>query len=132
MEFKSLGLRTDLIFHRFSAEVEKRDDYVVIRTPSRPDYLWGNCLIMSAAPDGGALQRWVAAFEREIAPRAQTGFMTFAWDDPSGAVGEIAPFLDFGFKLFTHAILTAAEVTRPVVYNAAFSVRPLESERDWD
>lgn len=50
MVFKSLGLRTDMIFHRFSAQVDDRGDYVVIRTPSRPDYLWGNCLIMRAAP----------------------------------------------------------------------------------
>ncbi len=58
--------------------------------------------------------------------------MTFAWDDPAAAAGEITPFLEFGFAQSISTILTASVVIRPAVYNAGLTVRPLESAHDWN
>lgn len=132
MDFKSLGLRTDLIFHRFGAQVSDRGDYVAIRTASRPDYLWGNCILIRRFGAADSADHWIRIFEREIGSRKETGFMTFAWDDPTGSAEHITPFLDLGFKLSTSTIFTATAVRRPSAYNDDFVVRPLESDADWE
>lgn len=132
MDLKSLALRTDLIFHRLGADIINRGDYIVIRTPTRPYYLWGNYVIMPTPPVTHSFAEWVTTFEREIGPRDKMGFMAITWDDPKGAVGEAGPFLDFGFKLSTSTIFTAQSVKKPVAYNAALQVRPLETDDDWN
>jgi hypothetical protein len=51
MNLKSLGYRTDLIFASFDGEITDRGDYLAIRSPTNPDFYWGNFLLFS---------RWVA------------------------------------------------------------------------
>lgn len=132
MDFKSLGLRTDLIFHRLSAQVRDRGEYVVVRTISQPDYLWGNCILIRSYGAARSLDQWIEIFEREIGPRNETRFMAFAWDDPSGAPENVAPFLDFGFRLLRSSIFTASSVQKPQFYNSDFIVRRLVSDHDWE
>lgn len=132
MDFKSLGLKTDLIFHRFGAQIYDRSDYVVVRTLSRPDYLWGNCILIRNSTATKAVDHWIKVFDREIGPHETIGFMAFAWDDPTGAPRDIDPFLNFGFKSSTSTIFTASSVRRPHTYNAAFQVRRLDGDEDWN
>lgn len=132
MKFKSVGLTTNLIFHRPFAQIADRGDYVAIRTPARPDYFWGNYLVFREAPRPGCLEAWLAAFEREIGPRSRTGFMALTWDDPGGAAGDLSAFLDFGFTAAFSCVLTATEVQKPANYNSAFQVRALQSAADWE
>ncbi len=130
MDLRSLALRTDLIFNRFAGEVEDRGDCVSVRTPDRSDWLWGNYLIMRAAPGAGAHAQWTARYDAIFG--ADPPFRVFTWDDPSGALGEIAPFLSAGFMLHTHTTLVAQAVTAPPHLSNAFNIRPLTHEADWD
>ena len=34
----SLGLQTDMLFHRFNGSVIERDNYIVVRTPTNPTF----------------------------------------------------------------------------------------------
>lgn len=131
MNLKSLGLRTDLIFPRFAGEVIDRGAYIAVRTPSRPDYIWGNYIIMRGPPEARTAAGWIELFDRDIGPRAQMGFAAFAWDASDGAIGEPEAFLAAGFKLARQHVFTAASLNRPATYNSAVQVRPLESEDDW-
>ena len=56
-----LGWRSHLIAHG-AADVEEHADCIVVRTPDRPDYYWGNCLIVPAAPRDAELAAWVDRF----------------------------------------------------------------------
>lgn len=60
------GWRTDLILHRFDAQVIERADCLVVRTPACPTFYWGNCLLLPAAPSDADLPHWLARFEEEI------------------------------------------------------------------
>ena len=132
MQLRSLGLRTDLIFDRFQSEIYDGGDYIAVRTPDNPVYLWGNRLIMPAPPATGALDRWCALYDHAVAPREKLGFIVFTWDDVAGDVGDIAPFLDAGFTLTKETALTTAAVVSPPHLSEAFTIRPLAGEADWD
>jgi RimJ/RimL family protein N-acetyltransferase len=131
---KSLLLCTDLIFHRFAGEVEVKPDYTVIRTPSQPDYFWGNYLILPGPPSLGDYALWLAAFEREIGAREQRGFMALTWDGRDGEAGAVEPFLEAGFALQRSTGLVIAspeQLQQPPHLNPNLQWQILSSASDW-
>lgn len=128
----SLGLKTDLIFQQFTAEIEDRGDYLVVRNPSRPRFFWGNYLIMNGPPLPGDFEKWIGLFEKEIARRDERGFVAITWDGIDGHRGEVQPFLDFGFELEIIVVLTTDHVEKPPKYDPNLAVRAYRSDRDWE
>lgn len=47
---KSYALRTSLILDKFFASVIEKKDYIVVQTVERPDFFWGNYVIMKTPP----------------------------------------------------------------------------------
>ena len=101
---RSLGYRTDVFLCAFDGIVEERDRYLVMRTPSNPNYWWGNYLLYPDAPAPGDAPTWLADQARELP--GVTGKL-IAWDRPDGATGELQDFFDEGFALDDGTILTA-------------------------
>ena len=58
--------------------------------------------------------------------------MALTWDPINGELGEIQPFIDFGFSIDKSVILVTDTVHRPPKYNPDIIVRPLETDQDWD
>lgn len=131
MRVRSLGIRTDLMFHRLEGEVVDRGSYLAIRTPSNPTYRWGNYLLFDRPPGKGDLDRWTDVFHRAIGSPPGIRHRVFAWDDPGGALGHVEPFLDAGFRLEQVAALTAREVQAHPAASADVEVRVLRHEREW-
>jgi ribosomal protein S18 acetylase RimI-like enzyme len=145
VELRSLGLQTELIFHRFDGEVTDRGDYLLIRTPSNPNYHWGNMLMFAGPPRPGDFRRWEELFRAELGDMPHR---VFGWDMPpleSAApgpapgdmadellLGEVAPFLEAGFRLERTVVLTAGAVRGPPRPNSEVEVRPLRTAREWD
>jgi ribosomal protein S18 acetylase RimI-like enzyme len=132
MEVHSLGYRTDLFFPKFEGEIIDRGDYLVIVTPSNPNFYWGNFLLFPHPPAGGDFEQWKAVFAKEISARQETHHMVFAWDTVNGETGEVQPFLDAGFHLNEGVVLTARQVHRPPKFNEQVTIRPLHSDEDWE
>lgn len=135
-QLRALGHRTELFIVAFDGEVVDKDRYVLVRTPSNPDFWWGNCLVYPEPPDADAAARgsgtsWFDDLAREF-PNARTHLVT--WDRPDGACGEVAPFLREGFALDEGVILTAtaAQLRRPPRYADDVAIRPLVDPRDWE
>lgn len=103
MHSKSLAIQTDYIFGRFFGEVFDRGSYMGVKTPSSPNYFWGNYLVMPAPPAPGALNEWIALYNSEFDYKKQ-GFITFAVDAADGAIGAAHEFHDFGFSCETSKV----------------------------
>lgn len=131
MHVRSLGYRTDLIFHRFEGEVMGRSRYLVIRTPSNPTYRWGNFLIFDAPPQPGDFGRWNALFEKEVGTPPHISHKLFAWDTVDGNHGAVDDFVAAGFALGEEVVMTACTLFRPRRYNYEVKVRPLETDADF-
>ena len=131
MNIRSLLLNTDLFFHRFSGEVLSREGYIVVRTPSNPDYYWGNYLLFDAPPTLDDGPRWVELFDREIAASVPVRHRAFTWDSPEGAPAAVGPFLEQGFSLSSQAGLVAHHPVRSPIIAEGVTVRVLEGDDDW-
>ncbi|MBN1440347.1 MAG: GNAT family N-acetyltransferase [Anaerolineales bacterium] len=131
MDVKSLGYKTDLIFPAFDGEIVDRGDYLVVRTPSNPDFYWGNFLLFENPPAGGDYARWKGLFAREIGIPPQTEHLTFGWDTVGGETGEDEEFLVNGFRRARSTVLAARALRPPAHPAAEVTVRPLVSDTDW-
>jgi hypothetical protein len=134
-DLRSLAIRTDLFIASFDGVVEDRERYVVVRTPSNPDYWWGNFLLYPDAPDARAGGRghegsWIDDHVREFPDlRARV----LAWDRPDGAAGEVDAFLREGYAVDEGTMLTAtaAGIRTPPRVAADVEVAPLASDAHW-
>ena len=132
MDVKSLGYRTDLIFHAFDGEIIDRGDYLVLRTPVTPDFYWGNFLLFSHPPREGDFKEWRDLFALEIGAPPKTVHQVFGWDSPEGELGVIQPFLQAGFRLASEVVLTNSEPHSPARPSNRISIRALKTETDWE
>ena len=55
-EIRNLGYRTDCVILHYNGQIEEKEDYYVIRTPSNPTYYWGNFLLYKFAPKKRSLR----------------------------------------------------------------------------
>jgi ribosomal protein S18 acetylase RimI-like enzyme len=67
--------------------VERRNGYLVVRSPGNPEHYWGNLLLFDDPPATGDAARWERLFGIEFADEPLVRHRTFAWDRVDGAVG---------------------------------------------
>lgn len=160
MRIRSVELRSTLMINTMYGLVEERDApgvgaYLAVRTPSVPDYWYGNCLAMPGLPAAGELQLWESLFEREH-PGAE--HRVFLMDAPDGA-GErrdgaqaggdasacalaaagrpasprdgLAEFVDAGYELSVHDVLATGTIRRPAPLNEECDYRPVRTDDEW-
>jgi len=128
---KSLAYVTDLFFPAFDGEIIDRGDYLVIRSPSNPDYYWGNFVLFSKAPTRNDFSQWQDIFTREIGSPPNVVHMVFGWDSPDGELGDVEPFIKQGFRLIQNVVLETLKPTPPYRVSSEVVTRPLESDSDW-
>jgi len=63
---RSLVWATDLDVLPPDRVVDRRDGYLVVRSPGNPGHYWGNLLIFDDAPAAGDGERWEAAFRAAL------------------------------------------------------------------
>ncbi len=133
MRLESLtpGFRTEMMFHRFDGMVVERDDYVLVKTPSNPGYMFGNFLLFFEAPKLGSLEKWKATFRREFEDMPDVRHFTFSWNSPLGDLGDVTEFGMEGFKIDFSVSLTARTVHSPAKTNSQVEVRALKTDAEW-
>jgi len=132
MHIQSLGYRIHLIFPHFDGEVIDKGDYLAIHTPTNTGFYWGNFLLFAHPPRAGDLDRWQGLFAEEIGVPPAVNHMVFGWDSPTGEHGEITPFLEAGFKLEEHLIMSAMTVHPPPKWNDTVVIRPIQGDQEWE
>lgn len=131
MRVRSLALRTSLMIHRLYGSVEDRSDCLLLRTPSVPDYWFGNCLAMPAPPGPADYDRWMARFSAELPEYGERSHRVFLVDSPEGEAGDSGPFLEAGFEINVNDVLATDAPRAPVHLSDRYPIRPLVSDRDW-
>jgi ribosomal protein S18 acetylase RimI-like enzyme len=131
MKVKSLGYRTDLIFHGFDGKITDRGDYLVIQTPKNPEFYWGNFLLFSQPPQAVDIEQWRTLFKREIGGPPEVEHQVFGWDSPSGEEGDIRPFIQAEFRPTRDIVMTSSAPHIPARPCSEIQVRALEDDGDW-
>jgi len=97
---RSVAIATDLDVLPVSSVVERRRDYVVVRSPSNPAHYWGNFLIFDEPPGDGDAERWEELFEHEFEDDPRVRHRAFTWDRTDGAAGRARQeFVPRGYAL---------------------------------
>ena len=132
MKLQSLGYRTDLfLIQGQGGEVVDRGDYLLVRTPSNPDYFWGNFLVYENPPEKEDASKWCECFRNEFSSDPRVRHMAFGWDAPDGNEGQVEAFLAQNFSLERSVVMTATSVIMPSDCSHAFEVRELVTDSDW-
>lgn len=128
-----LGLRTELLFHMHGSELRERDQYLVVRSPKCPEYLWGNALYLYEEPmlrDLGELRRRFSDEFRDI-PGATN--VTIAWGCPQSECSCAEAWESQGACLDVSAVLVRQiSPIGCVSASAALDVKSCEAKRDWE
>jgi ribosomal protein S18 acetylase RimI-like enzyme len=107
--------------------VERRSDFLLVRSPSNPAHYWGNLLLFDGAPSEGDGRRWEGLFDEAFGDEPRVRHRTFAWDRTDGAAGAAhEEFVNRGYEvdesigLVAHAgqLVPHARENREVVIRA--------------
>jgi uncharacterized protein YrzB (UPF0473 family) len=126
----SLALVTDLILLKFESEIIKKDDYIVIKTPSQPDYFWGNFLIFSKPPKKEDFITWKEIYKTEFESE-EPNFFTLTWDSEEVDKESIISFEKDGFSLGLDITLATCHPVKPSRFNEKVVVKPIETNEEW-
>ena len=97
---RSLVWATDYDVLPVDHVVERRDGYLVVRSPGNPAHHWGNLLLFDDAPRPGDAERWERLFALEFGENPLVRHVTLAWDRVDGAHGSAREeFLARGYEL---------------------------------
>jgi ribosomal protein S18 acetylase RimI-like enzyme len=80
--------------------VQRRDGYLMVRSPGNPAHWWGNLLLFDDAPEPGDGERWERLFDLEFGEQPGVEHVTLAWDRVDGALGSAREeFVARGYEL---------------------------------
>ncbi|SDK54267.1 GNAT family N-acetyltransferase [Aliiruegeria lutimaris] len=125
---RSHGLRSDLMVLRGLSVVEEHLDRVVVRTPSEPDFWFGNMVIFRddrIEPDAQ-----IARFRKDF-PTSR--HVTIVWDAPAlSNAPALERFTALGFEIDRSDVLTLEGLSNPAPVPPGIEIRPIETPEDWE
>jgi ribosomal protein S18 acetylase RimI-like enzyme len=84
---RSLVWATDIDVLPLDRVVQRRDGFLVVRSPSNPAHYWGNFLLFERPPAEADATRWEASFDAEFGDESRVRHRAFGWDRTEGAIG---------------------------------------------
>ncbi len=131
-KFKSLETETNILMDSFLANIAEKDNYIVIQTPNRLNYFWGNYILMKDPPKRGDYNPWVNIFDSEIGNRSSKGYCAITFDLGSNEAFDISEFIENGFSVDVDKTLTSNKVTEPVKLNSELIVKEYDLSKSVD
>jgi ribosomal protein S18 acetylase RimI-like enzyme len=132
---RSLVLATGIDVLPLDHVVERRAEFLVVRSPSNPAHYWGNLLIFDRAPSPGDAPEWEAAFDEVFGDDPRVRHRTFAWDMVDGTAGAMHELVARGYRadetigLVAETLVPHARANRDVVVRA---LDPHADEALWE
>ena len=96
---RSLVWATDIGTLPLDRVVERRQGYLLVRSPGNPEHYWGNLLLFDRPPEAGDAREWEARFDAEFADEPRVRHHTFAWDRVDGDPGAARDFVARGYQI---------------------------------
>lgn len=128
----NLSLLTDLIFWDFGGIVKERHKYFVVQHVHRPDYIWGNCLVLKDEPDIKTLYELIDGFGDEFLGQ-ELSATAICWDcsDEQRTI-DLLDRLPSRARLRVSGSMSACEVTSPPYFVPDCDIRRISGDAEWD
>ena len=111
--------------------VDESDGAIRARSPSNPDFFFGNFLLFRDAPTTGDSTRWIARFEAAFAADPRVRHVCLRWDRPDGARGATNELARLGFELEETVVMTTSTPRLAPAQAREVGLRRIESDADW-
>lgn len=129
MTVLSLGYQSDLMLLRLQRSlIDRRDGYLVVRTPANPTYHWGNFILFPGPPTPGTVQSWVDTFHREF---PDANHVALGVDGVTGDAGDTRELAAAGLNVEGSTVMTARALRLPPHPNREADFRILVGDEDW-
>ncbi len=126
---------TDLFFEKHSGEIIERDDYIIVRTPEKQDYYWGNYLIFRERPTLSDAALWTKQFDDAFKSMDGIEHRSLSWDvrglEPPLDPEVIQAFVSAGYGYIPNICHELGVLTTPTYMNDDISIRPITTEQEW-
>ncbi len=130
---RNIGMRSEVVIGQLQSQLEERDDYIVVRTPSKPFYYFGNLLALKKPLNHHTKPEWLSLFDTEFREQPGIRHYTFSWTREQEDDTSVQAFTDAGFQYEEMHVLTQtrSDFVRPGQVNETVVYRPLLSDEDW-
>lgn len=126
----SLALATDLMVRMDVSTLEQRDGYALLRTPSEPDFWFGNAVVLQDAQETRDLDELIAL---SLAAFPEAEHVCLQWDVPDLELPEplATELVARGFELDVSHTLVLRDELGQAPLREGLIVRPFEDDADW-
>ncbi len=131
MEVTSIGLRTDLMLIAWDGVVDEIDGVIRARTPSNPNFYFGNFVLFPGAPGRGDAVAWTARFGTAFRDDPRVHHVCLRWDCTDGRRGDLSELEQSGFTIEETVVLTTSKPRPPPRIDADATLRRIVSNADW-
>jgi hypothetical protein len=111
--------------------VDEVDGAIRARSPSNPQFRFGNFLLFPDAPRPGDAAAWIAQFDAAFRDDPRIRHVCLRWDRPDGARGAADELAAIGFTIEETIVLDTATPHPPPRVNREVELRRIESDADW-
>jgi ribosomal protein S18 acetylase RimI-like enzyme len=130
---RPLSLQSELIFAHFNSQVLEKDAYLVVKTPTNPNFHWGNFISFKNAPVNGDEVRWPEIFKKEFSDISDIKHRAFTWEEEKIGIAK-SIFEENGYEFDINKVLAAEKVRVPAKMNqdGNISIRPVQTDNEWN
>jgi hypothetical protein len=120
------GIATDALVRASFALEERHDGYTIVRSPGKPDYWFGNCLVLDSEPAPASYDGWIRAHAEAFAG-VPVKRRIVLWENDTRK--SLEPY-DGPLSRESVTILTTRQ--SPACATTLARIAPLASQNDWD
>lgn len=120
------GIATDALARASFAIEEQRDGYTIVRSPDRPDYWFGNCLVLDSEPSPASYEDWIQVHADAFAG-VPVRRRVVLWEN--GYARDLEPY---NGPLARESVTIFTTRRPPGRTTTLARIAPLVSQTDWD
>jgi FR47-like protein len=124
--------RTEIFVQPSISILRKGDGYLACHTKARPDYWFGNHLILDTAPRKNNMSHWVEIWRKEYLHEPDVNKVVLQWE--TQLEDNILPVnsLPNGLSLFQNTVLVLENLCRPKHKCEGMIIRTASNNPDWE
>jgi GNAT superfamily N-acetyltransferase len=130
-----LALQSEYVVSHLNCQIIETDQFNILRTPTEPNYYFGNLLSLKVPLHRYSRNQWQSHFQRAFADLPAVEHETYSWVRQDESLNEsvLSEFKAANFKYDETHILTQQRslFEQPRNLNSQLDYRILESDRDW-
>lgn len=128
----SLALRTNLMMDKYHTVINESPEFISVKTPSRPDYFWGNYIICKNEQSLNTYRESIEAFEKLIGKKSELGFIAITFDWTAFEISFFDEFIENGFELEVSRVLSTDKVDLPPKINKEIQIKEIDLNGNLD